>query len=116
MLDYSALAPNVVLAAGRDDFKGGVATPLVPVEAKGDFQVGTIFINRHCIVGANSVVFPNVKFGESACVGALSLVNHDLDEWTVYCGQRARPVSRRNNQKILSLEKQYLGDRNARQG
>ena len=58
--DFSTLSPNVVLAAGSDDYLGGIATPLVDAEYKGDAEYGNIILNKHCIVGANSVILPNV--------------------------------------------------------
>ena len=104
MGEYSTLAPNVVLAAGSDDYVGGIATPLVPREAKGNVEIGDISIGRHCIVGAGSVVLPNVRFGDGASVGALSLVKKDLDPWTLYAGVPARRLKARDRDRILRYE------------
>ncbi|MDC4205849.1 MAG: hypothetical protein MPW14_00050 [Candidatus Manganitrophus sp.] len=105
---FSTLAPNVVLAAGSDDYMGGLATPMVSSEYKGNLDVGVIEIGRHSIVGANSVVLPNVKFKEGSALGALSLAKTDLDEWVLYAGIPAKKIKRRNKDKILQMEKQFL--------
>ena len=55
---FSTLAPGVVLAAGSDDYRAGIATPMVPDEFKGAMEVGHIAIGRHSIVGANAVGCP----------------------------------------------------------
>ncbi len=107
MKEYSTLAPNVVLSAGSDDYIGGIATPMIPFEYKGNVQIGKIVINRHCIVGASSVVLPNVTFYEGSSVGALSLVNKDLEEWKLYVGIPAKFLKDRNKNQILNLEKRY---------
>jgi len=105
MKEFSTLAPNVVLSAGSDDYIGGIATPMVPMEFKGDAVIGKIILNKHCIVGAGSVVLPNVTFHEGACVGALSLVNRDLQSWKLYAGIPAKLIKERNSVKILKSEK-----------
>jgi len=48
---FSTLAPNVVLSAGSDDYRAGIATPFVPEKYKGKVEYGDINIGRHCIVG-----------------------------------------------------------------
>jgi galactoside O-acetyltransferase len=107
MLPFSTLAPNVVLSAGSDDYSDGIATPLVPLKFKANAQIGQIIINKHCIVGASSVVLPNVTFHEGATLGALSLANKDLSGYKVYAGTPARLIKERNKENILNLEKQF---------
>lgn len=101
---YATLSPGVVLAAGSDDYVSGIATPLVPMEVKGNAQIGYIHLEKHSIVGSNSVVLPNVTFGEGAAVGALSLVKYDLNPWTLYAGIPAKKIKSRNRETILALE------------
>ena len=107
MFPFSTLAPNVVLSAGSDDYKDGVATPMVPLEFKANAIIGKIIINKHCILGANSVVLPNVIFNEGATLGALSLAIKDLEEYTVHAGIPAKPIKARNKLNILKLEQQF---------
>ena len=102
--EYSTLAPNVVLAAGSDDYLAGLATPLVPARFKGNFEVGTIRIGRHSIIGAGSVVMPHVQFGDGAALGALSLAREDLEAWTLYAGVPARRLRPRDEAEIRRLE------------
>lgn len=111
--EYSTTAPNVVLSAGSDDYSDGIATPMVPMEFKANAVIGEIIIGRHCIVGAGSVVLPNTRFHDGACVGALSLVNRDLEAWTLYAGIPARKIRMRNRENILALELK-LKEQNAR--
>lgn len=103
--EYATLSPGVVLAAGSDDYVGGIATPLVPMDVKGDAKIGYIHLGRHCIIGSNSVVLPNVTFGDGASVGALSLVNINLEPWGLYAGVPAKKIKDRNKEQILALEK-----------
>ena len=55
--EFSTLSPNVVLAAGSDDYLSGIATPMVSPEFKANSEIGTIDIGRHCIIGSNSYNF-----------------------------------------------------------
>jgi acetyltransferase-like isoleucine patch superfamily enzyme len=107
MFDFSTLAPNVVLSAGTDDYLSGLATPMVPFELKGNAVIGRIILNKHCIVGAGSVVLPNVVFKEGACVGALSLVNCDLQEYFLYVGIPAKKLKERNKTAIIEFENEF---------
>lgn len=102
--EYSTLSPGVVLVAGSDDYVGGIATPLVPMEVRGDVKIGYIRLGRHCIVGSNTVVLPNVVFGEGASVGALSLVKCNLEPWVLYAGIPAKKIKDRNKEQILNFE------------
>ncbi len=109
MGEFSTLAPGVVLAAGSDDYMGGIATPMIEKEFKGAVEIGPIILGRHCIVGANSVVMPSVTFFDGACLGALSLAKRDLEAWFLYAGIPARKIRQRDREKIEALEKAYRG-------
>ena len=111
MDEFSTLAPNVVLAAGSDDYIAGIATPLVPIEFKGNVSIGKIVIGKHSIVGAGAVVLPDVTFNEGASLGALSLAKNDLDAWYLYAGVPCRKIKKRNKAQILELER-LLRERN----
>lgn len=104
MHEFSTLAPNVILSAGSDDYMSGIATPLVPMEFKGNAKIGKIILNKHCIVGAGSVVLPDVVFEEGSCLGALSLANRSLETYTLYAGIPAKQIKKRNKEEILFLE------------
>lgn len=108
--DFSTLSPGVVLAAGSDDYRSGIATPLVPMEFKANVTCGKIKISKHCIVGSNSVVLPNVVLKTGSCLGALSLANKDLDEWYLYKGIPSTKGNKRNKKEILKLEEEFLND------
>ena len=108
MEDFSTFSPDVIIAAGSDDYMGGIATPLVPAEFKGHVEYGTTVIGRHCIVGSGSVILPNVTLNTGSAVGALSLVKEDLEEWFLYAGVPAKKIKYRDKDSILNLEQQFL--------
>lgn len=107
MHEFSTLAPNVILAAGSDDYLGGIATPMIPKQFKGNVVIGEIEIGKHSIVGANSVILPNVIFKEGSALGALSLAKNNLEEWCLYAGIPAIKIKARNKKNIINLEKKY---------
>ena len=55
------------------------------------------------IIGANSIIFPNVIVGEGTAVGAMSMVKESLDDWYIYAGIPVRKVKPRQK-KMLELE------------
>ena len=107
MCDFSAIAPNVVLSAGSDDYRSGIAGPFVPMSLKGNALIGFIEIGRHSIVGANSTVLPNVTFHDGASVGAQSLVTSSLASWSLNVGVPTRCIGNRNVEEILKYEKSF---------
>ena len=105
--EFSTISPGVVLAAGSDDYISGVATPLIPDEYKGKVEHGKIILGKHCVIGSNSVILPNVICNEGSSVGALSLVNCNLEEWKLYAGIPVRIIKERNRSSILNFEKKF---------
>jgi galactoside O-acetyltransferase len=104
---FSTLSPNVVIAAGSDDYLSGIGTPMVPTIFKGNYIIGDVVIGRHCIIGSNSTILPNVILAEGASVGANSLVKQNLIAWTLYAGVPAKLLKKRDQKEILRLEKLY---------
>jgi len=106
--NFSTLSPNVVLAAGTDDYRSGIATPLVPMEYKADCVQGVIDLGDHCIVGSNSVVLPNVRMDTGSVLGALSLLKKSTEAWTINAGVPSTRKSTRDKSEILRLQGEFF--------
>ena len=106
MEDFSGLSGGVKVYTGNEDYLGGCLTnPTVPYP----YRVATrsfIHIQKHAIVGANSVILPGVTIGEGASIGANSLVTKDCEPWKVYFGSPAKSIKTRPKDKILELEQE----------
>ena len=57
-----------------------------------DGKKGKVVLEKHCNIGANSVVFPIVKIGRNAVIGANSLVNCDIPAEEVWIGSPAKKL------------------------
>lgn len=107
MMDFTTLAPGVMIFSGSDDYSGKKLTnPMVDKIYTGG-KSGKVTLRRHVVIGANSVVLPTVTINEGSSVGALSLVNKNLDPWGVYFGIPAKRLKSRSK-NILELEKKFL--------
>jgi acetyltransferase-like isoleucine patch superfamily enzyme len=107
MMDFVTLAPGVMIFSGSDDYSGKkLSNPMVGRPYIGG-KSGKITLCKHVIIGAGSVVLPDVIIKQGSSVGALSLVNKSLNAWGVYCGVPAKKIKKRYND-ILKLEKKFL--------
>ncbi|MBY8974412.1 hypothetical protein KHP62_01250 [Rhodobacteraceae bacterium NNCM2] len=110
MADFSGLSQGVRLYSVTDDYSGGALTnPTVPAEFT-NARAGTVRLGRHVIIGAGSVVLPDVTIGEGSAVGALTLVNASLAPWGVYAGQPAAWL-RARSKELLEAEAAFLASR-----
>jgi galactoside O-acetyltransferase len=107
IMDFATLAPGVSIFSASDDYSGKKLTnPMVGKPYIGG-KSGKITLCKHVIIGAGSVVLPNVTIKLGSAVGALSLVNKNLDAWSVYSGLPAKKMKSRHKD-ILKLEKKFL--------
>jgi acetyltransferase-like isoleucine patch superfamily enzyme len=104
---FSTLAPSCVLSAGSDDYIGGIATPLIPNQFKGNVEYGDIKIGSHVILGSHSVVLPNITLQNGSSSGAFTLINKNLDPWKLYIGIPCRFHKDRDKKNIKDLENQF---------
>lgn len=107
--DFSGLAYHAQVFSQSDDYSGGSLTnPTIPAKYKKE-KKEAVFVGRHVIVGAGSIIFPGVTIEEGCSVGALALVNKSTLPWGVYVGNPARRVKERKKD-MLQLEKEFLAE------
>jgi acetyltransferase-like isoleucine patch superfamily enzyme len=110
MADFSGLAPGVKIFSGSDDYSGEKLTnPMVDHTLTGGPN-GVVRLNRHVIIGAGSVILPNLTIGEGASVGALTLVRKSLDPWGIYVGNPLRKL-RDRKKDLLQLEAKLMSEK-----
>jgi len=109
MEDFSGLAAGVRISTSDEDYSKGtcLTNPTIPKEFR-NVRIKEVVIKKHAIIGTNTVILPGVTIGEGCAVGANSLVNKDLEPWTIYVGSPAKPIRQREKGIILELEKQLF--------
>ena len=106
--DFAVVSPGTKIFSASDDYSGERLTGMgVPSEYRGGIT-GKVTISKHVIIGANCVILPNCRIGQGCSVGALSLVNKDLDPWGIYIGVPSRRIKDRKKDLLL-LERQLVG-------
>ncbi|EEM12010.1 galactoside O-acetyltransferase [Bacillus pseudomycoides] len=110
--DFANISSKTTVYAAIDDFSGKTLMgPTVPQQYK-NVKAGKVILEKHAIIGAHSIIFPNVVIGEGAAVGAMSMVKENLDDWYIYAGVPVRKIKARKK-KILELEIDFLKDINS---
>ena len=103
--DFSGLSSRVSIYTATDDYTEGYLTnPTVPDEFK-KVTGGAVFLRKHVIIGAGSVILPGVELGIGSAVGALTCVRKDVEPFKVVVGNPARAVGERGR-KLLELEQE----------
>lgn len=107
--DFSALSVKCSVFSSNDDYSGEYMTnSTVDMEYK-NVTVGDVIIGRHVVVGANTVILPNVKIGDGASVGSLSLIKSDCKKFWIYAGIPVKQI-RKRCKKLLKYEKLLLNN------
>jgi len=81
--DRVAIGPNVTLVLSSDANNSKLLEVIPQI-------VGSITIKHDSWIGAGSVILPNIEIGRMSIVGASSMVNKNVDEYTVVAGNPAR--------------------------
>jgi putative colanic acid biosynthesis acetyltransferase WcaF len=63
--------------------------PMLPL------QVAKISIGQQTFVGARAFVLPGVTIADGAVIAAAAVVTKDVPEWSIYAGNPARLIGRR---------------------
>lgn len=105
--DFCTFAYGAKIFSQSDDYSGeSLTNSLIPKEYKKEF-LSTVFIERHVIVGAGSIIFPGVRIAQGCSIGAMSLVNKDTAPWGIYVGTPAKRLKDRKKD-LLDLEIKFL--------
>ncbi|MDY4400915.1 transferase [Helicobacter bilis] len=106
--DFCGLSYRVSVFVASDDYSGeSLTNPMIPSNFK-CVSTSKIILQKHCIVGAGSVILPSSKgLSEGVSVGALSLVSRPTKPFGIYFGNPAKRILERSR-NILTLEKEFL--------
>lgn len=106
MADFSGLSSGVRIITGTEDYKEwGFGNPTMQEDFR-NIKKGKIVINQFAIVGANSVVLPDVDIGEGVSVAAGSVISRNLEPWSIYVGNRK--IGERNKDEVLKNYEKFL--------
>lgn len=112
--DFSGLSQGVKVYSKTDDYSGrSLTNPTIPDVYK-LLKKGKVTFNEHVVIGAGSVILPNVNIGEGTSVGALSLVSTNLDSWTIYIGNPLKKLTHRSKD-LLNEKEKFISDLNLNQ-
>ena len=70
---------------------------------------GKVILKKHALIGTGCTILPDVTVGEGASVGSMSLINKNIEDFTINVGIPAKFIKKRNN-KMLLLEKQLIDE------
>lgn len=110
MEDYSGMAMRNVVLSASDDYSGDFLIGPIYPDCVTNVRGGVVTFKHFSQLGAGCLVFPGVTLNEGAVAGAMTLVNKDLDPWTINTGL---PVNKSRPRKNGLLEKvKLLDDKN----
>ena len=107
MGDFTNIGSGSRIVCATDDFTQGLISPVVPIEHRTVINKPVVF-ERYATLGVNCTVLPGVTLGEGCIVGANSLVTKDTEPWTIYAGSPAKPIKKRERERIIESAKKLM--------
>ncbi|MGO8697117.1 MAG: acyltransferase [Limisphaerales bacterium] len=92
--EYVLLARNVYISDNSHAFKNIE----LPIMRQGLDRIAPVAIGRKTWLGQNVVVLPGVSIGEHCVIGANSVVNSSIPDFSLAAGAPARVIKRYNEQ------------------
>ena len=109
MLYFSSMSANTVIYSSSDDYSGNYLTAQAIPKKYTAHIGGPVIISKHVIIGSTCTILGPSIIGEGCSLGAMTLVNKDLEPWGVYIGAPAKRLKERER-GLLKLEKIFLAD------
>ncbi|ANQ48429.1 acyltransferase [Flammeovirga sp. MY04] len=106
MQDFSGLSSRVSVYSSNDDYSGTFLTNPTVNEEFTNVSSGPVLIKKHVIVGSGSVILPNITLNTGVAVGALSLINKDCEDFSIYIGNPAKKIKNRKKD-LLKIEQKF---------
>lgn len=103
--DYAGLSARTTIYAMTDDFSGDYMVGAMIDDKYRNVIKGPVLLEKYVQLGAGCVVLPNICIKEGSAVGSMSLVNKDLESWSVYAGIPCRYIKERKK-NFLDLKDQ----------
>ena len=100
--DYSGLSSRVFIYSAMDDFSGKYLVGPNQKDSTTNIEGGLVRIKKYAVIGTNSTVFPDITIEEGAVIGAHSLVNRNIKEWSINAGYPIRYFGDRSRE-LLNL-------------
>ena len=106
--DFASIAAGCRFICASDlHTDKGMSGPTIPDKYRDKIIYSTIIIERCANIATNSVIMPGITIGEGSVVGPNSVITKNTNPWTVYVGNPARPVKKRNKNIILGFIKNF---------
>lgn len=93
--DYGQISGKVSIYSSTDDFSGNYLIGPTAPEGTTNVKHALVHIKKYVVLGCNTVVLPGITIGEGCAVGALSLVNRNLEPYKIYAGSPAKIIKNR---------------------
>jgi acetyltransferase-like isoleucine patch superfamily enzyme len=94
--NFSSLSQGVRVFTAADDFSGYRLSNATVPTALTRVQSAPVTIGAYVPIGSGTIILPGVEIGEGAAVGAMSLVPHSLEPWTIHVGNPAKATGPRS--------------------
>jgi acetyltransferase-like isoleucine patch superfamily enzyme len=107
MGDFTNIGSGSRIVCATDDFTQGLISPVVPIEHRTVINKPVVF-ERYATLGVNCTVLPGVTLGEGCIIGANSLVTKDTEPWMIYAGSPAKPIKKREKERIIKSAKKLM--------
>ena len=102
--DHIGLSSKCTVYAATDDYSGEYMTnPTLPPQYR-NVKQEEVKIQKHAIIGSGCTILPGVTIAEGVAVGAMSLVNKNLDAWKIYAGIPCKQIRERRRELIYKAE------------
>ncbi|XGB41399.1 MAG: hypothetical protein LVS60_14010 [Nodosilinea sp. LVE1205-7] len=107
MGNFTNISTGGKIICGSDEFLGAglVTAPGIPNEYRDNLKIEPIIFQDFANTGANVTILPGVILGEGSVIGACSLVTKNTTPWTIYVGAPAKPIKKRQKDKIIEFAK-----------
>lgn len=100
--DCATVSSRNCIYSENDDYSGEALSSGAPLELR-KITSGLVRLAPCSILGSGCVVLPGVTLGEGTAVGAMSLVNRDLEPWAIFGGIPCRKLKdRKRDMKVLA--------------